>query len=404
MARRFDDILDDCITRITLQGETVESCLALYPEDAAELEPELRIVEAAARARDYTPSAAAKDRGRLLLHAERKRLEEAEATSQAPRASWVTRLFQGQLRWAAAAAAVLVFLLGGGTGTVVAAQGSLPGDLLYPVKRISEQARLTFAFSEDSEAKLRLKLAERRAQEISKLVSAGRTSLLEPTEKNLDGHLATLAHIVKEIEDTEKAARLRLQLETSASQALAAFQDAVRETPETSRAQADDTFQHVSTVYGDAIEDVVAPAPEEHPAVEPGFLQFRVAVPLLPGVEQVLVKVRGIEAYRRGSPESRWVVVADEPQVFDLLRIAKLERFLGEGPVEPGIYTRVRFHIQSVTVVANGVERQARISNSLVTLTRPFHVESGEVTVVLLSFSGKSLLTTDQRGDYHVTP
>ncbi|MFQ5873394.1 MAG: DUF5666 domain-containing protein, partial [Dehalococcoidia bacterium] len=42
--------------------------------------------------------------------------------------------------------------------------------------------------------------------------------------------------------------------------------------------------------------------------------------------------------------------------------------------------------------------------DTLITRIRPFHVEPGQVTVVLLNFNGRSLLTTDQGGDYHVTP
>ena len=38
-SREFDNILDECLERLLLKGETVEQCLASYPEQAAELEP-----------------------------------------------------------------------------------------------------------------------------------------------------------------------------------------------------------------------------------------------------------------------------------------------------------------------------------------------------------------------------
>ena len=41
-AREFDNILDECLERVLIKGETVEQCLAQYPEHAAELEPLLR--------------------------------------------------------------------------------------------------------------------------------------------------------------------------------------------------------------------------------------------------------------------------------------------------------------------------------------------------------------------------
>ena len=41
-ARDFNRVLDDCLDRLLLRGETVESCLARYPQQTAELEPLLR--------------------------------------------------------------------------------------------------------------------------------------------------------------------------------------------------------------------------------------------------------------------------------------------------------------------------------------------------------------------------
>lgn len=70
---------------------------------------------------------------------------------------------------------VVAALLFGGIGiTGVAAQSSLPGDTLYPVKTGFEETRLTLTHDAKSRAELQLNFAEQRLEEIGKLVNEGR--------------------------------------------------------------------------------------------------------------------------------------------------------------------------------------------------------------------------------------
>ncbi|MDO8634847.1 MAG: hypothetical protein Q7R34_01190, partial [Dehalococcoidia bacterium] len=68
---RFNEILDECVNRIALKGETVESCLTRYPEQAAELEPYLRMATKVALTYTVTTTGGAKERARQRLYAER---------------------------------------------------------------------------------------------------------------------------------------------------------------------------------------------------------------------------------------------------------------------------------------------------------------------------------------------
>ena len=70
--------------------------------------------------------------------------------------------------------AVILSLLFGGTGaTAVAAQASLPGDFLYPVKILSEDVRMEMATQPESQVKLALKFAASRFDEIQSLIEEG---------------------------------------------------------------------------------------------------------------------------------------------------------------------------------------------------------------------------------------
>ncbi len=63
----------------------------------------------------------------------------------------------------------LIIALGGG-GTVAASQNSLPGDTLYPVKTFTENVEVIAAFSQASKAEVRMSLAQKRIQEIEKIL------------------------------------------------------------------------------------------------------------------------------------------------------------------------------------------------------------------------------------------
>lgn len=74
-------------------------------------------------------------------------------------------------RVAWALAAFLLALLLGTAGLALAAEGSLPGEMLYPIKRGSEQLRLALATSPDSRSALLLSFAERRLNEVAAVCS-----------------------------------------------------------------------------------------------------------------------------------------------------------------------------------------------------------------------------------------
>jgi hypothetical protein len=71
------------------------------------------------------------------------------------------------------AAATAAVLLGGSAGMAAAAQGSLPGEALYPIKRGIEDARSGLATSPSAEGRQLLAHASDRLTEVQGLVAAG---------------------------------------------------------------------------------------------------------------------------------------------------------------------------------------------------------------------------------------
>lgn len=148
------------------------------------------------------------ERGRLFA-----RLKEHQATSPSTgahyaagrvRSPWNTVLFtRGMPLMASFVALILV-----GGGVAQAAEGALPGDILYPVKtRVSEEVRGIFARGDDAYATLEAWKAERRLQEAQKL--ALRDALTETRKQQLettfDAHAARVEERIIRVAEKDPA-------------------------------------------------------------------------------------------------------------------------------------------------------------------------------------------------------
>ena len=163
----LEDILNECIDRLR-RGATVDDCLEAYPSQAAELRPLLMTVQAV----------------------------QARASQQHRRVPWLVGPIKA---WAATAAMMVVFL--GGFGVVQASSGTVPGNVLYPVKRTVERVQLAWPLqSDEAKARLSERLASRRADELAKVIDRG--------------HVAKAEHLSERItHNIERAVRLRAKTE-----------------------------------------------------------------------------------------------------------------------------------------------------------------------------------------------
>ena len=101
-----------------------------------------------------------------------------------------------------------------GTGAVYASNDALPGDTLYPVKTWVENIQLAIA-PEDLDTGLHMRFAEHRIEEAVELILEGR---FEDLGEAVDGYqkraeLLTQTMARLQAEDSEEAAKLRLELE-----------------------------------------------------------------------------------------------------------------------------------------------------------------------------------------------
>lgn len=148
MKNDLETTLDICLNQIEEGGSSIDECLALYPEYAAQLKPLLMAATRLSRARDVVPDPAYKMRARSQLNA---------FMQQNPQRKRVSPVLW---RFAVGFATVMMLFLASGTAF---AQQALPGDAFYNWKLTSEHIwRLT---SKDQLA-VDLTLSNRRLGEL----------------------------------------------------------------------------------------------------------------------------------------------------------------------------------------------------------------------------------------------
>jgi hypothetical protein len=178
MARAsFEQSLDHCLQALH-RTRDIEEILRGYPRHADRLRPLLEI--AVATHRHYAdvpeaPGGLAVGRERMLAAAAQQRAR-GIATAGVGTSRAKGRGFRLVLatRFVTILLLVVVSATALGGGIVWAANNSLPGDLLYPVKLATEDTRLAFASAPATQVDLALEFVEERAEEVRGLAATGR--------------------------------------------------------------------------------------------------------------------------------------------------------------------------------------------------------------------------------------
>lgn len=181
-SREFDNILDECLERMLVRGETLEQCLDSFPKQADALRPLLEMAQVTRQAAAIQPRPEFRDRARYQFQAA---LQDVERKKSRP------FIWSWQPRWAAVVAAILAFVVAG-SGTVAAASGSMPDEPLYPVKLATEQVQMVLTPSVLGKVELQAKLADKRVLEITQMASESKPKQVELTARRLDDHLTKI--------------------------------------------------------------------------------------------------------------------------------------------------------------------------------------------------------------------
>jgi hypothetical protein len=193
--KEFNDILDECLDRLMFKGDTVEQCLADYPQYADELKPLLEASLVTSRISSLEPDQEFKAKARNELFEVLRKAEEKRSRSMF-RFGW-------QPRWAGVVAVIAVLLIAAGS-TAAASMGSMPDDFLYPVKRATEEVQLAFTFTNLGKAEAYARMANRRVEEIIYMANENDIDEIEVLATSLDSSLNNIAEYSSRQDNTNR--------------------------------------------------------------------------------------------------------------------------------------------------------------------------------------------------------
>jgi hypothetical protein len=188
MTDELTEAFDNCLNALAA-GASLDDCLAHYPA----LRDELRsLIKVAGTAQAMGASATVPQPAEMS-----SRAKFLAGGAQLRPASLPRRAGWWPVPRAAVALAVLVFVVAGTGGVVAASAQSLPGDVLYGVKRTVEQTQLLFTLDEDSRSQLQGEFDERRVVEAQTVTMQKRTTRVEFSGRveSMEGERWSVRHI-----------------------------------------------------------------------------------------------------------------------------------------------------------------------------------------------------------------
>lgn len=192
----FDEILNTCLDLLQ-QGATVKDCLDQFPDSQAELKPILELTAQMNAIAFEPPSVAARQKGkdRLAAAVDSKQSQKASSLSKLISFDQIRLLILSLFVFGQETHPMTRFTRSAFAGVLVifsffftlnASADSLPGDMLYPIKTLSQQARIQLAAPENK-TDVFAQIAATRIAELDMLMIDGRSAVV-----TLDGPVTLL--------------------------------------------------------------------------------------------------------------------------------------------------------------------------------------------------------------------
>lgn len=220
---------------------------------------------------------------------------------------------------------IIALLLGG--GATFAAEQSLPGDILYPVKiNVNEGVRGLLAVSDDSEARLQADLAERRLEEAEKLASEGRLDddVRARIEANFEDHAARVEARIEAMKDDSDGNTNAVAVGSQFEASLRAHEEILKRLSEEKKGSEDGIASIVAMVRGASDDINVIRAEAEAGLMSDPNVAGSVEDSLKARAErkqrEAEEKIRNVETYMQKNPSA---AVATYVEVREKLALAQ---------------------------------------------------------------------------------
>lgn len=98
-------------------------------------------------------------------------------------------------------------------GTLSFVENSLPGDILYPMKKVAEDSQAIFLVSENDIAEYKLSMANRRLEELAKIAEINQVKKLAPAILAFQANVAEAAKNLEKVDNIKGLAMQSQELE-----------------------------------------------------------------------------------------------------------------------------------------------------------------------------------------------
>jgi len=178
-------------------------------------------------------------------------------------AEYVGHLMQAHvLRPVSVGLSAFLVIFGGWVVTVNASFDSVPGDILYPVKLVTEKMQITFAASSEQRARLHAEFAGRRLEEVVVITNSDREGKPALVETAMEGFKSELAFANDELESVQSsspsaAVSLAVVLDHKTEEYEAVISQSESEIPEETKASVAEALVAVEETNQQAIDTLV---------------------------------------------------------------------------------------------------------------------------------------------------
>jgi hypothetical protein len=189
--KAYEVILQECLDRVLEGGEPLDEVVNEYPHWRDRLALEIKTAHWI-----QDQAAAYEPRPGFVVSTRQPLIEDMQRPAKTSRLTPSAQHLQVQLSRLMLALFIVMTVLLGGAGTVLAAQDALPGDALYPVRIAAEDLQLLLTFDPVKQAYLHLQFAQGHLVACAIQVSQGNPEEALVALQNYERHMAEMGRIV----------------------------------------------------------------------------------------------------------------------------------------------------------------------------------------------------------------
>ncbi len=188
---KFERILDESLTRVLTEKESVDSVLRTYPQKDNQLKDSLEIAKwLSDQGQQIEPHPG------FIASSQQSLISELVLSRLQKQFSYIPFRREGFIRRLAIIITLLCVVFFSGAGMILSGEDSLPGETFYPVKVTTENIWLALTLQPSNRAQLHLQFAQEHLIACAIVASQGRYEDAKVALNNYERHMAGAGRLI----------------------------------------------------------------------------------------------------------------------------------------------------------------------------------------------------------------